>query len=221
MSVPTYIHTYGTSSRLTVVAWRAGSAAFGLVTAPCPGVLAGCCKRAERTTESWNSAVATTREGLCEPCHHHRPPTSPHSLACLLARPGVYRPLLPLLLSAIQHPYPSHPSLDSSLLPVPSAEPAATTTPNGPSASDEPGLNHDPRGPPSALLCCRAAALVAAAVLLLTSPLHRLHHRAANWTPTLPGQPSLCNYRQPTCPSQTLLLTRAVSVELSSAALLA
>ena len=118
------------------------------------------------------------------------------------------------------HPTPSHPSLDSSLLPVPSAEPA-TTTPNGPSASDEPGLNHDPRGPPSALLCCRAAALVAAAVLLLTSPLHRPHHRAANWTPTLPGQPSLCNYRQPTCPSQTLLLTRAVSVELSSAALLA
>jgi len=156
----------------------------------------------------WRERLRETLRALSPP-----PPLSDlTSLACLLARPGVHYLLLPLLLSAIQyntsptqHPYPSHPSLDSSLLPVPSAEPA-TTTPNGPSASDEPGLNHDPRGPPP--LCCAAVLLLssllccccAAAVLLLTSPLHRPHHRAANWTPTLPGQPSTCNYRQPTCP---------------------
>ena len=58
-------------SKLTVAAWRAGSAAFGLVTAQSPGVLAcwragvraaAARERAERT-ESWNSqAAAVARE---------------------------------------------------------------------------------------------------------------------------------------------------------------
>jgi len=74
-------------SKLTVAAWRAGSAAFGLVTAQSPGVLA--CglllrERAERT-ESWNSAAA--RETERETLRTLSPPLPPDltSLACLPA----------------------------------------------------------------------------------------------------------------------------------------
>jgi hypothetical protein len=80
------IHTYLYRSKLRVVAWRAGSAAFGLVTAQRPGVLAGGLLQAERTLELSPAAAlklhllwrAREREALS--------PTSPH----LLARPGIH-----------------------------------------------------------------------------------------------------------------------------------
>lgn len=118
--------------------------------------------------ESWNSLLLW-RERLRETLRALSAPLPPDltSLACLPAPVYIdyyhYCCLQYNTSPPPQHPYPSHPSLDSSLLPVPSAEPA-TTTPNGPSASDEPGLNHDPRGPPP--LCCAAVLLLSSLLLL-------------------------------------------------------
>jgi hypothetical protein len=72
-------------SKLTVAAWRAGSAAFGLVTAQSPGVLAGCC--CKRELSGLNLGTLLWRERLRETLRTLSPPLPPDltSLACLPA----------------------------------------------------------------------------------------------------------------------------------------
>jgi hypothetical protein len=173
VSVCTYIHIQADGHGL------AGRAAFGLVTAQSPGVLAGWLQeRAEAklgTLLLWRESEREREE----PCHR------PH-LTCLPAPAYIdYHCCCLHHLTTTVTPPPSPPSpppppsLDSSLLPsVPSAETERPATTRARATSQ--GLNHRPRGPPLLLLLLL---LLLLSSLLLTSPLHHPHpHHRANWT---------------------------------------